>query len=77
MNRRIFGLVSLFFVFGLLQPVRSAPSISNEHSEKNALNCKCRFGVAKRIIGGGKATKNFIPWMVSIAVQDKHYCGVS
>lgn len=64
---KILGIVLLVFVFGLLQLA----------SSKNALNCKCRFGVAKRIVGGGKATKNFVPWMVSIASQDKHYCGVS
>ena len=71
---QILSFIFLFLVFELLPLTSSADS---EYSPKNSLNCKCRLGAAKRIIGGGKASKNFIPWMVSFAVKNNHYCGVS
>lgn len=65
----------LLVVLGLVQLTSTVQAAS---SQKNGnLNCKCRFGIQKRIVGGSKATKNLIPWMVSLGVEDRHYCGVS
>lgn len=74
MNKN-YSLVLLLVVLGLVQLTSTVQAAS---SQKNGnLNCKCRFGIQKRIVGGSKATKNLIPWMVSLGVEDRHYCGVS
>ena len=46
------------------------------YSHTEPVRCRCKLGVNKRIVNGKIASRNFIPYQVSLATGSKstHYC---
>ena len=41
----------------------------------HALDCRCKLGSNRRIVGGKLAPTNYIPWHIALYFRDEFICG--
>lgn len=41
----------------------------------NSLDCRCKLGTSRRIIGGQIAPKNYVPWHIVLYFKNRFTCG--